>query len=130
MSGTSNNESYKNSHSSPVPPKRVTEENKQVETNTESGGVDALFTVISGKLQQLVKKQNRLQRENEQLRQELEETRKKQAAYEQHIMELQHRITVLKLSTGDMPEKDKKEFEKTLNLYIREIDKCIAYLSQ
>jgi hypothetical protein len=77
-----------------------------------------------------LKKQNRLQKENEQLRHELEESRRKQASYEQHIQELEHRITVLKLGSGDMPDKDKKQFEKTLNLYIREIDKCIAYLSQ
>lgn len=130
MKETSNNEPYKNSHSGPVPPKRVTEENAQGVANAESGGIDAQFTIISGKLQQLLKKQNRLQRENEQLRQELEESRKKQVFYEQHLLELEHRITVIKLGSGDMPDKDKKQFERTLNLYIREIDKCIAYLSQ
>ncbi|MCU7547963.1 hypothetical protein OCK74_02505 [Chitinophagaceae bacterium LB-8] len=130
MNETSNNEEYKSSPSGPVPPKRVTEENNQGDTTSESGGVDAQFNIISGKLQQLARKQNRLQKENEQLRQELEESRKKQVSYEKKIMEVEHRITVLKLGSGDMAEKDKKQFEKTLNQYIREIDKCIAFLSQ
>jgi predicted nucleic acid-binding Zn-ribbon protein len=130
MSETSNNEHNKSARSGPVPPKNVTEENNQASTPPESGGVDTQFNTISGKLQQLIKKQGRLQRENEHLREELEETRKKQAAYQQHILELEHRLNVLRMSTGDMPEKDKKQFEKTLNLYIREIDKCIAFLSQ
>jgi len=29
-----------------------------------------------------------------------------------------------------MPERDKKEFERTITRYIRQIDKTIAYLSQ
>ena len=130
MKETSNNESHKNAPSGPVPPKRVTEASTPSDPGIEAGGLDAQFNTINGKLQQLIKKQHRLQRENEQLRQELEERRKKQASYEQLILELEHRITVLKLGSGDMPEKDKKQFEKTLNLYIRVIDKCIAYLSQ
>jgi peptidoglycan hydrolase CwlO-like protein len=130
MKDTSNNGPDKNSPSGPVPPKQVTEESTQADTSAEVGGIDAQFNLIIGKLQQLLKKQNRLQKENEQLRHELEESRRKQASYEQHIQELEHRITVLKLGSGDMPDKDKKQFEKTLNLYIREIDKCIAYLSQ
>lgn len=130
MKATSNNESNKNAFSGPVPPKRVKEEHTAIDPGTEASGIDAQFNTINGKLQQLVKKQHRLQRENEQLRHELEESRKRQVSYEQHILELQHRINVLKLGSGDMPEKEKKQFEKTLNLYIREIDKCIAFLSQ
>ncbi len=122
MKETSNNGANKNAPVKPVQPLQ--------DAAGEATGIDAQFNNISGKLQQLLKKQSRLQKENEQLRQELEESRKKQAAYEQHILELEHRITVLKLGSGDMPEKDKKQFEKTLNHYIREIDKCIAHLSQ
>jgi hypothetical protein len=33
------------------------------------------------------------------------------------------------LSGGDMNEKDKKDFEKQINKYVKEIDKCIAFLS-
>jgi chromosome segregation ATPase len=121
MKETSNNGLNKNNPLAPASPQKA---------GGESKGIDAQFNTISGKLQQLLKKQSRLQKENEQLRQELEESRKKRAAYEQHILELEHRITVLKLGSGDMPEKDRKQFEKTLNHYIREIDKCIAYISQ
>jgi hypothetical protein len=39
-------------------------------------------------------------------------------------------VNVLKVSTGQMDEASKKAFEKQLNHYIREIDRCIAMLSQ
>jgi hypothetical protein len=36
----------------------------------------------------------------------------------------------LKFAAFEMTEQDKKEFERTINRYIRQIDKTIAYLSQ
>ena len=44
--------------------------------------------------------------------------------------ELQQQIAILKVASGQLNEKDKKEFEKKINQYIREIDKCISYLGQ
>ena len=43
---------------------------------------------------------------------------------------LKQQIAVLKYSNGDMSEADKKEFEKKINLYVKEIDRCIVMLSQ
>jgi hypothetical protein len=39
-------------------------------------------------------------------------------------------VAILKVATGEMNEADKREFEKKINQYIREIDRCIAFLSQ
>lgn len=92
--------------------------------------VDNQFNAINEKLQQLLRNQVRLKKENEKLRTELEACAEKEAAYQQRISELGQQIHILKMSAGEMSDKDKRDFEKKLNQYIREIDKCIGFLSQ
>jgi hypothetical protein len=91
--------------------------------------VDEQFNIINDKLQQLLKQYNRVKKENELLRQKLEAQKKEQLQVEQEVELLKQKISVTKLSSGDMNEKDKKEFEKQINRYLKEIDKCIAFLS-
>ena len=92
--------------------------------------VDQQFNSINDKLQQLLKQQLRLKKENERLRTELEVCKEKQDVYQQKIDELAQQISIIKLGAGEMNEKDKKEFERKINQYVREIDKCIAFLGQ
>ena len=92
--------------------------------------VDQQFNTINEKLQQLLRKYNRLQKENERLREELNQSNEKERQVHSRVDELQQQISILKLSSGDMNEKDKKEFEKKINQYLKEIDKCISFLSQ
>ena len=92
--------------------------------------VDQQFNIINDKLQQLLKQQARLKKENERLMMELESCIDKETSYQQKIDELSQQIGILKLGASDMNEKDKKEFEKKINQYIKEIDKCIAFLGQ
>ncbi len=92
--------------------------------------VDQQFNIINDKLQQLLKQQARLKKENERLRMELESFTEKETNYHQKIDELSQQISILKLGAGEMNDKDKKEFERKINLYIKEIDKCIAFLGQ
>ena len=92
--------------------------------------VDQQFNIINDKLQQLLKQYNRLQKENERVKEELQEVKNKEATIQQQLEELQQQNTILKLASGELNEKDKKEFEKKINQYIREIDKCITFLSQ
>lgn len=92
--------------------------------------VDNQFNAIAEKLQQLLKQQNRLKKENERLRSELENCKKRETASQERIDELSQQLQVLKFAAGEMPDKDKKEFERKINQYIKEIDKCIAFLGQ
>ena len=92
--------------------------------------LDKQFNIINEKLQQLLKQQARLKKENERLRMELEGCREKENAFQQKIEELIQQNSILKLAGGDMNEKDKRDFEKKVNQYIKEIDKCIAFLGQ
>ncbi len=92
--------------------------------------VDEQFNIINEKLQQLLKQQSRLKKENERLRMDLEGCREKENSLQEKIELLTQQNSILKLAGGDMNEKDKREFEKKINSYIKEIDKCIAFLGQ
>jgi predicted nuclease with TOPRIM domain len=92
--------------------------------------IDQQFTIINEKLQQLLKQYSRLQKENERLRDELSDLKKKESLFAQKMEEMQEQITILKVSSGELSEKDKKDFERKINQYIKEVDKCITFLSQ
>jgi cell division septum initiation protein DivIVA len=92
--------------------------------------VDQQFTALTEKLQQLLQRHHRLQRETDKLKEELEQARKREAACQGRVDELQQQVAVLKLAAGEMSDKDKKTFERKLTQYIKEIDKAIAYLSE
>jgi predicted nucleic acid-binding Zn-ribbon protein len=84
---------------------------------------------IQDKLQQLLKSQNALQKENEELKNELSGLKKDALTSQSTIDELKQQAHLLKMNAADMNATDKREFEKRLNLYIKEIDRCIAMLS-
>jgi hypothetical protein len=92
--------------------------------------VDQQFTLLNEKLQQLLKQYSRLQKENERLNGELSMAKEKESLAAQKMDEMQQQITILKVASGELSEKDKKDFEKKINQYIREVDKCISFLSQ
>ena len=85
---------------------------------------------IHDKLQQLLKQQATLSKDNARLRDELEKTKTQSGRYEKNIEELKQQVNVLKIGAGEMNTSDKKEFEKRINGYIKEIDRCIALLSE
>ena len=85
---------------------------------------------INYKLQQLLKNYQLLQKENKRQSELLKELQEAKEKDKQNITTLQEKITILKAATGKMNEADKKAFEKNINQYIREIDKCIGILSE
>jgi len=85
---------------------------------------------IQEKLQLLVKQNILLQKENTKLKEEQEKNINHSRQYQQKIEELKQQVEVLKITSGNWDEKDKKEFEKRISVYIKEIDRCIAMLSE
>lgn len=85
---------------------------------------------IQEKLQQLLKNHAALQKENGRLKIELEKSVQEAGRQQKTMEDLKQQVSILKLGTGEMNGTDKKEFEKKLNTYIKEIDKCIALLSK
>jgi cell shape-determining protein MreC len=85
---------------------------------------------ITDKLQRVLKLHQQLQKDNERqtkIIKELQETKEKNTLT---IAELQQQSDILKASSGQMGAQDKKAFEKHINNYIKEIDKCIGLLSE
>lgn len=85
---------------------------------------------INDKLQHLLKNYQLLQKENSRQSELIKQFKEAKEKDNQQITTLQEKISILKAATGKMNEADKKEFEKTINQYIREIDKCIGLLSE
>jgi hypothetical protein len=92
--------------------------------------VDQQFNSINDKLQLLLKQYSRLQKENQRLKEELQLSRFRETEAQHRMDAFQQQISIMKISSGEMNEKDKKEFEKKINQYIKEVDKCISFLSQ
>ncbi len=82
------------------------------------------------KIQGLLKKQQSLEKENEKLKAELDRRTGIELELKGKVSQLEEQVNLLKASTGQMDETSKKAFEKQLNHYIKEIDRCIAMLSQ
>jgi len=85
---------------------------------------------IQDKLQQVLKDYAALQKENLRLKEELDKNRTQSFTNQQNIEDLKQQVEVLKITSGNWEEGDKKEFEKRINSYIKEIDRCIALLSE
>jgi cell division septum initiation protein DivIVA len=83
---------------------------------------------IHDKLQQLLKQYVAMQKENKQLKEELDLAQQKVSAQQKIADELKQQVSILKLSNGEMNETEKKEFEKRIHSYLKEIDRCIAML--
>lgn len=85
---------------------------------------------IRSKLQQLLKQQGLLQKENQQLKDELDRLKQERTVIDQQLEDLQQKTEILKYSHGDMNEAEKKQMEKRLTAYLKEIDRCIGLLGQ
>ncbi len=85
---------------------------------------------VTNKLQQLLKQYQLLQKENEKLKDALKEVQQVKETEAEKIAQLQLQVNILKTSVGQMTETDKKIFEKQINQYVKEINKCIGLLSE
>ena len=92
--------------------------------------LDEQIKRIHNKLQSLLKEHSSLEKEKNSLQQEIKTARQKLVQQQTHIDELKQQLSVLQLAAGDMNDTDKKQFEKRINGYIKEIDRCISMLGE
>jgi predicted nuclease with TOPRIM domain len=85
---------------------------------------------IQDKVQQLLKQHIALQKENQSLKDELDGLKKETSQFKENSETLKQQVEILKYSNGEMTDEDKKQFEKRINTYIKEIDRCITMLSR
>ena len=91
--------------------------------------VEEHINSINTKLQQLLKKYAALRKENAILKHELEERRTNEKHHLDRIVSLEMQAGVLKASSAKMNEKDKHDFEKRINQYIKDLEKCMTMLN-
>jgi cell shape-determining protein MreC len=92
--------------------------------------LDQQLKRINEKLQHFLKQYQLLQKENEKLKQEIGEKTIHQKVLSVQSDKLQQQIEILKVSKGEMNSVERKAFEKRLNQYIKEIDRCISLLNE
>ncbi len=85
---------------------------------------------INEKMQVLLKQYQLQQKENDRLKKELQQVKGLESTRAKQIEDLEQKVAVLKTATNNMSEADKKELEKKLNHYLREIDRCIEMLGE
>ena len=83
---------------------------------------------VGAKVSRLIRDLNGAEKENERLRSEMEGLRGREQQLSDRCRELEEQVGVLKAAAGQLDESTKKELEKRLGQYIREIDRCIALL--
>ncbi|MBX2889015.1 MAG: hypothetical protein KF829_10255 [Ferruginibacter sp.] len=85
---------------------------------------------ITQKVQEHLQQMAVLQREFEHQRKILQEMKQKQGILDEQVRLLKEQNQILRAATDGLANSDKKEFEKLINKYLRDIDKCIALLSE
>ncbi len=88
------------------------------------------ITSIQAKLQDLLKKHATLQKQVLQQQELIASLKLKEDDQQKKIRLLEEQQYILKSAAGKLNETDKKAFEQTIGKYLREIDKCIALLSE
>ena len=84
---------------------------------------------VNNKLQVLLKQYQALQHENGQLKKSVADFSTKDKTQKETIDAMRQEQLILKASLDKMDEAEKKELEKKINGYLKNIDKCISLLS-
>ena len=85
---------------------------------------------ITKKLQQHLQQMAVLQKEFDHQKSIMREMKERQLKLEEQVRLLHEQNQVLKAATGNLPDGEKKNLETLINKYMRDIDKCIAMLSE
>ncbi len=84
---------------------------------------------IQDKLQQLLKQQSLLQKENQRLKKELDKANHLTTEKDLALQQVQQQVDVLKMGSGNLSETEKNALGKRIDVYLKEIDKCLALLN-
>jgi hypothetical protein len=91
--------------------------------------LDLQIKSIQDKLQQLLRQQAVLHKENQRLKKDLEKATGINEEKQALVQALQQQMDVLKLGSGTMDEAEKNALGKRIDVYLKEIDKCLALLN-
>lgn len=91
--------------------------------------LDLQIKNIQDKLQQLLRQQSVVQKENQRLKKELDKSLSLVEEKERFIQSLHQKVDTLKLGAGNLNETEKAALGKRIDVYLKEIDKCLALLN-
>jgi hypothetical protein len=97
---------------------------------SDDNPIEGQIQRIQDKLQQLLRQRDLLLKENGKLREELRKALEGQSDDTRRLDQLKQQVEVLRVTKTAMSEGEKRELEKRLGQYIREIDRCIAMLGE
>lgn len=83
---------------------------------------------IENKVQQLLKEYNTAQKEIDRLQKENDHLVKQVQSRTEQANQLHQRVDAQLLSGSKMDDKAKKDLEKRITTYLKDIDKCLALL--
>lgn len=83
---------------------------------------------IENKVQQLLKEYHAAQKEIQRLQKENDYLSSQLQSQTEHARQLHQRVDAQTFSGSKMEDKAKKDLEKRINTYLKDIDKCLALL--
>ena len=92
--------------------------------------IHSQLQTLQVRLQQLIKNYQQLQKENGQLKKELVKKSVEINIGKEKLQNFQQQIDVLKLSKSGFDVTEKVVLEKRIDIYLKEIDKCLALLNR
>lgn len=92
--------------------------------------IDTHIKSLQSKLQLLLKKHALLSKANDQLKKENQNYQSREKELIERRVQLEQQVNILKTSAGQLEGNEKINFEKSINSYIRSIDKCITMLNK
>lgn len=84
---------------------------------------------IEDKIQQLLKEFELVKKEAERLQKENTELAKELQTKNELLRKVQQKVDAIKLTSTSLEESSKKELEKRIDTYLKEIDKCLSLLN-
>lgn len=91
--------------------------------------IDDQLASIKTKLQQVLKQYQLLQKENQQLKKELEKTKTTFVSKKEHLENLQKQVDMFQLGNKGLKEDEKTALNKKIDRYLKEIEQCLALLN-
>ena len=85
---------------------------------------------INDKLQLILSQFLFIKKENEKLKQELNQLKLIDTEKNSQIARLLQKVEILQATKSEMTEDEKRAFEKRINHYLKEVEKCISLLQE
>ncbi len=91
-------------------------------------GMEEQILRIEDKVQQLLKEYNLAQKEVERLQKENSRLTEQLQSQTAAANQLHQKVDAIKISASGLHDNSKKDLEKRINSYLKDIDKCLALL--